>query len=83
MQLFRLHEWCSASRRYKTFTVCLCVEVVDVNKQACKLFEYTRSELIGQTLTLVLRTSQMTEDVFGEEILDSAGNLIIIPGKVV
>lgn len=59
------------------------LQVVYVNKQACKLFEYTRSELIGKTLTFLLKTSQMTEDVLGEESLDSAGNLITISGKVV
>ncbi|XP_060762044.1 PAS domain-containing serine/threonine-protein kinase isoform X2 [Neoarius graeffei] len=58
-------------------------QVVDVNKQACKLLEYTRSELIGQALTFLLKTSQMTEDVLGEESLDSAGNVITISGKVV
>ncbi|XP_058273929.1 PAS domain-containing serine/threonine-protein kinase isoform X1 [Hemibagrus wyckioides] len=67
-----------------TITVdCTTAQVVDVNKQACKLFEYTRSELIGQTLTSLLKTSQMTEDVLGEESLDSEGNLITISGKVV
>ncbi|XP_047662475.1 PAS domain-containing serine/threonine-protein kinase [Tachysurus fulvidraco] len=58
-------------------------QVVDVNKQACKLFEYTRTELIGHMLTFLLKTSQLTEDVLGEEILDSAGNLNTISGKVV
>ncbi|XP_026780935.3 PAS domain-containing serine/threonine-protein kinase [Pangasianodon hypophthalmus] len=67
-----------------TITVdCTTAQVVDVNKQACKLFEYTRSELIGRMLTFLLKTSQMTEDVLGEESLDSAGNLITISGKVV
>ncbi|XP_017351746.1 PAS domain-containing serine/threonine-protein kinase isoform X2 [Ictalurus punctatus] len=67
-----------------TITVdCTTAQVLDVNKQACKLFEYTRNELIGRTLTFLLKTSQMSEDVLGEEILDSAGNLITISGKVV
>ncbi|KAF7692598.1 hypothetical protein HF521_010208 [Silurus meridionalis] len=58
-------------------------QVVDVNKQACELFEYTRSELIGKTLTFLLKTSHMTEDVLGEDSLDSAGNIITISRKVV
>ncbi|KAI5615327.1 PAS domain-containing serine/threonine-protein kinase isoform X2, partial [Silurus asotus] len=57
--------------------------VVDVNKQACELFEYTRSELIGKTLTCLLKTSHMTEDVLGEDSLDPAGNIITISRKVV
>lgn len=87
MQLWlsQMHGWCSASCRFKTsLSLSLSLwEVLDVNKQACKLFEYTRNELIGRTLTFLLKTSQMSEDVLGEEILDSAGNLITISGKVV
>ncbi|XP_036412741.1 LOW QUALITY PROTEIN: PAS domain-containing serine/threonine-protein kinase [Colossoma macropomum] len=58
-------------------------EVVDVNKQACRLLECPRSDLIGQSLTSILKTHQTTEDVLGEENLDSAGNLITVFGKVV
>ncbi|KAM9439856.1 PAS domain-containing serine/threonine-protein kinase [Clarias gariepinus] len=62
---------------------CTTAQVVEVNKQACNLFEYTRCEMIGQVLTFLLKTSQMTEDVLGEESLDSSGNLLTISGKVV
>ncbi|KAL6467862.1 hypothetical protein MHYP_G00235390 [Metynnis hypsauchen] len=58
-------------------------EVVDVNKQACKLLECHCSDLIGQSLTSILKTHQVTEDVLGEENLDSAGNLFTVFGKVV
>ncbi|XP_076837669.1 PAS domain-containing serine/threonine-protein kinase [Brachyhypopomus gauderio] len=58
-------------------------EVVDVNRRACRLFECTRRDLIGQPLTSLLKTNQMTEEAVGEETLDSAGNLVTVTGKVV
>ncbi|XP_062843737.1 PAS domain-containing serine/threonine-protein kinase isoform X2 [Trichomycterus rosablanca] len=61
---------------------CTTAKVVDVNKQACKLLEGSRGDLIGQTLTSFLKTSHITEEVLGEEYLDSSGNLNTVSGKV-
>ncbi|XP_022528859.2 PAS domain-containing serine/threonine-protein kinase isoform X1 [Astyanax mexicanus] len=58
-------------------------KVLEVSKQACQLLECKCSDLIGQTVTSFLKTSQTTENVLGEENLDTDGNLITILGKVV
>ncbi|KAI4888173.1 hypothetical protein NFI96_014755 [Prochilodus magdalenae] len=58
-------------------------EVLDVNSQACRLFESSQSDLIGQALTAILKPNQTTEDVLGEENLNSVGKLVTVLGKVV
>uniref|UniRef100_A0A667XDT4 PAS domain-containing serine/threonine-protein kinase n=1 Tax=Myripristis murdjan TaxID=586833 RepID=A0A667XDT4_9TELE len=59
-------------------------EILSANEQACKLFECSTNELIGEKLSFVLKkTSQVLEGALTEEYLQEDGTVATVSGKVV
>ncbi|XP_058506941.1 PAS domain-containing serine/threonine-protein kinase isoform X1 [Solea solea] len=59
-------------------------EILSVNEQACKLFEYTSYELVGKKLDFFLKkTSQVLEQALEEDFLLEDGTVAAVSGKVV
>ncbi|XP_070774896.1 PAS domain-containing serine/threonine-protein kinase [Enoplosus armatus] len=59
-------------------------EILSANEQACKLFECTTNELLGQKLSCMLKkTSQVLEEALEEDFLLVDGTVAAVSGKVV
>ncbi|KAL2097048.1 hypothetical protein ACEWY4_006255 [Coilia grayii] len=62
---------------------CNTTEIQEVNEQACRLLEYSRSELIGQRLYPFLQTRQCSEEALMGEVLNTDGTVVQVSGEVV
>ncbi|XP_074545650.1 PAS domain-containing serine/threonine-protein kinase [Halichoeres trimaculatus] len=59
-------------------------QILSANEQACKLFECTTNELIGQELSCIIKkTNQVLEDALEEYFLLMDGTVVAVSGKVV
>ncbi|XP_024922045.1 LOW QUALITY PROTEIN: PAS domain-containing serine/threonine-protein kinase [Cynoglossus semilaevis] len=59
-------------------------EILSVNEQACRLFEYTTDELVGKKLDFFIKkTSQVLEQALEEDFLLGDGTVSAMCGKVV
>ncbi|KAM9323151.1 PAS domain-containing serine/threonine-protein kinase [Pholidichthys leucotaenia] len=59
-------------------------EILSANEQACKLFDCTNAELVGEKLSCFLKkTSQVLEEAVEEDFLLDDGTVAAVSGKVV